>query len=189
MMKAILFDCFGVLAEDGWLPFKRKHIGDNEAVAQAVADLGKQNEFGIIGNEDYFRQSAEVIGVEESQLRSALGKQVPNTELFEFIRSDLKPSYKIGLLSNANYDVLHDLFTPEQAKLFDATVMSFESRMIKPDPRMFQLMASRLGVAMHECVFIDDVERYVVAAEELGMRAILYKTPTQLRRDLLQLLK
>lgn len=188
-VKAIIFDCFGVLAEDGWLPFKRTYIGDNEQVAQAVADLGKQNEYGIIGNEDYIRQSAAIIGVDEQALRAAVGKRVPNVELFDFIKTELKPRYKIGLLSNANYDVLHDLFTPDQAAVFDASVMSFESKMIKPDPRMFMLIAKRLDVAMDECVFVDDVARYVTAAEELGMQALLYNSPTRLQQDLLQLLK
>ena len=38
--KAIIFDCFGVLAEDGWLPFKRKYIGDNLELMQTISDLG-----------------------------------------------------------------------------------------------------------------------------------------------------
>lgn len=188
MIRAIVFDCFGVLAEDGWLPFKRKYIGDNQEVAQEVADLGKQNEYGIIGNEDYYKQSAEIIGVDEQLLRKAVGKQVPNEELFAFIKNELKPKYKIGLLSNANYDVMHGLFTPKQANLFDATVMSFEDKLIKPDPRMFNLMAERLGVDISEYIFIDDIERYCVAAEALGITSLLYENPTALQRDLLQLL-
>lgn len=184
MIKAIIFDCFGVLAEDGWLPFKRKYIGDNAELAQAVSDLGKQNDYGMIGNSDYFAKAAELIGVDEQTLRDAVGRKVPNEELFEYIKSDLKPKYKIGLLSNANYDVVHELFTPEQAALFDASVMSFESKLVKPDQCMFMLMAERLGVRWDECVFVDDVERYCVAAEEIGIRSILYKSPQQLKQEL-----
>jgi HAD superfamily hydrolase (TIGR01509 family) len=189
MIKAIIFDCFGVLAEDGWLPFKRKYIGENQELAQAVTDLGKQNDYGMIGNNTYFAEAAKLIGVEEKQLREAVDKQVPNEDLFTYIKTELKPHYKIGLMSNANYDVVSKLFTPEQAGLFDASVMSFESRLVKPDPRMFQLMADRLGVEMHECIFIDDVERYCDAAEALGMTAIVYKNQEALEREFLQHLK
>lgn len=188
MIRAIIFDCFGVLAEDGWLPFKRKYIGDNQELADAIADLGKQNEYGMIDNKDYLKQSAALMGVDEQLLASALGKRLPNEELFEFIQAELKPKYKIGLLSNANYDVLHDLFTPEQAAVFDASVMSFESKLIKPDARMYQLMADRLQVRWDEIIYIDDIERYCVAAEALGMTSILYESPSQLKQDLLQLL-
>ncbi|MDQ3064980.1 MAG: HAD-IA family hydrolase [bacterium] len=188
MIQAIIFDCFGVLAEDGWLPFKRRYIGDNQELAQQAADLGKQNEFGMINNDEYYQQAAQLLGVEESVLRGALGKRVANDELFEFIEKELKPKYKIGMLSNANYDVLGELFTPMQASVFDASVMSFKDKLIKPDLRMFELMATRLDVEMEECVMIDDVERYCVAAEEAGMSSVVYKNPTQATQDLLQIL-
>lgn len=184
MIKAIIFDCFGVLAEDGWLPFKRKHIGGNVELAQAVADLGKQNEYGMLSSAEFTAQAAELMGVPPAELVAALGKQVPNQELFEFINTELKPKYKIGLLTNANYDVLRQLFTPEQAGVFDATAMSFETRLIKPDKRMFQVIADRLGVLPEECVFIDDVERYCIAAEQYGMVSILYESPGQLKAGL-----
>lgn len=173
MIKAIIFDCFGVLAEDGWLPFKRAHIGDNPELVQALIDLGKQNEYGMIENAEYNRQVAELIGVSEDELANALGRKVANEQLFEFIKT-LKPRLKIGLLSNANYNVMEDLFTQEQASLIDAAVLSYECRMIKPDPRMYQLIADRLGVLPEECVFVDDLERYAIASEEVGMTGIWY---------------
>lgn len=188
MIRAIVFDCFGVLAEDGWLPFKRKYIANNQELADQITDLGKQNDYGMIGNSDYFKNAAEVIGVPEAELRAAVGKRVPNEELFAYISTELKPTYKIGLLSNANYDVVTDLFTIEQAEMFDASVMSYEARLVKPDPRMFELMARRLGVELDEYVFIDDVERYCVAAEALGVTSVLYSDPEQLQKQLKALL-
>jgi HAD superfamily hydrolase (TIGR01509 family) len=184
MIKAIIFDCFGVLAEDGWMPLKRKYIGDNLAMAQEVSDLGKQNEYGMIDNETHLHKMAAVMGMDAEELRTALGKKVPNEELFEYMRTQLKPHYRIGLMSNANFNVLTDLFTPGQAELFDASVMSYESRLIKPDERMFDLMVSRLGVERNESVFIDDQERYCNAAEEIGIAGIWYRTPGQFRVDL-----
>jgi epoxide hydrolase-like predicted phosphatase len=184
MIKAIIFDCFGVLAEDGWMPLKRKHIGDNAVMAQEVADLGKQNEYGMIDNETHLHQMAEIMGIDSEILRKALGVRVPNEELFDFVVKELKPYYKIGLMSNANFDVTKDLFTPNQAAVFDASVMSFESRLIKPDERMFDLMATRLGVRWDECVFVDDQERYCEVAERLGMRGVVYSDNQQCIEDL-----
>ncbi len=185
MIKAIIFDCFGVLAEDGWLPFKRKYIGDNRELARQVADLGKQSDHGFIDYETHLEQTAELIGVSLGELSAALGRKVPNEELFELIKTELKPKYKIGLMSNANYDVVHELFTPDQAALFDEAVMSYESKLVKPDERMYHLMANKLGVEMDECLYIDDIERYCMAAEEYGMTSILYKSPAQIRKALM----
>jgi HAD superfamily hydrolase (TIGR01509 family) len=184
MIKAIIFDCFGVLAEDGWMPIKRKYIGDNFRLAQEIADLGKQNEFGMIDNEAHLHKMASLMGINQEELRAALGRKVPNVELFEFIIAQLKPKYKIGLMSNANFNVLTDLFTEEQASIFDASVISYESRLIKPDERMFDLMAERLGVELDECIFVDDQERYCVAAEDCGMESIYYQNLEQFQERL-----
>jgi len=188
VIKAIIFDCFGVLAEDGWIPLKRKYVGDNRKLAEAISDIGKQNEYGFIDNETHIRKMAEIMDVDVDILRKGLGIRVPNEELFEYIKKELKPKYKIGLMSNANYDVVHALFTPDQAIMFDASVMSFESHLIKPDERMYQLIAQRLGVAMNECMFIDDQERYCVAAENYGMQAHFYTSPLGLEAYLKKLL-
>lgn len=187
MIKAIIFDCFGVLAEDGWLPFKRKYIGDDAGLAREVADLGKQSDYGMIDYESHLEQVAELVGVSRGELSSALGRKVPNEELFDYIKNELKPRYRIGLMSNANYDVTQELFAPEQTALIDASVMSYESRMVKPDERMYVLMAERLGVEPEDCVFVDDQERYCSTAEYLGMRGIVYQNFMQFKNELLKL--
>ena len=176
MIKAIIFDCFGVLAEDGWLPLKRKYVGDNQTLADEIADLGKQNEYGYIDNTTLLEHMAKLMRIDQTVLEEALHKRVPNTALFAFIQNKLKPHYKIGLLTNANYNVLTDLFTKEQAALIDVSVMSFESKLIKPDPAMFALMVKRLGVSPEECLLIDDVERYCTAAETFGMQTIWWQS-------------
>lgn len=188
MIKAIIFDCFGVLAEDGWMPIKRKYIGGNLQMAQEIADLGKQNEYGMIDNETHLHKMAEIMNVNPEELRGALGVRVPNEELFIYIARELKPHYKIGLMSNANFNVLTDLFTPEQAVLIDENVMSYESRLIKPDERMFDLMAMRLGVDRSECVFVDDQERYCTASEAYGMTGIWYQSFDQFKSELTEIL-
>lgn len=188
MIKAIIFDCFGVLAEDGWLPFKRQHIGNDAELAEEIADLGKQNEYGMITASEYIDQAAQLMQVDAAELRQATSKRQPNEVLFTLIR-ELKPRYKIGLMSNANYDVVHELFEPEQAALFDASVLSYESKLVKPDPRMYALMCEKLGVEHEECIYIDDIERYCTAAELLGMETIAYENPTQTQKELAGLLR
>ena len=174
MIHAIIFDCFGVLAEDGWLPFKRHYIGDDTALEQEIADLGKQNEHGLIDNQTHARKVSQRLGVSQETYLRAVGRQVPNQKLFSYIQKHLRPYFKIGLLSNANYDVLSDLFTAEQAALIDASALSYECRLIKPDPRMYHLIAERLGVASEACVYIDDVIRYCSAAQDVGMQTIAH---------------
>jgi len=59
--------------------------------------------------------------------------------------------------------------------LFDVVVISGEVGMRKPEERIFRHAAGLLGLDPAECVFIDDIEANVTAAESLGMTAILHR--------------
>lgn len=53
------------------------------------------------------------------------------------------------------------------------------------EEEMFLLMTEELGVAPEECVFIDDNQKSIDVAQSVGMQAILFENPEQLRDDLL----
>jgi hypothetical protein len=77
-----------------------------------------------------------------------------------------------GMLSNSwGGGYPRELF-PE---LFDAVVISSEVGMRKPEPRIFQHAAQLLGLQPAECIFIDDIEANVVAAEREGFTGVLHR--------------
>lgn len=188
MIKAIIFDCFGVLAEDGWTPFKRQYIEGNPEVAMAVKLLGKDVDSGKRSFEDMIHETAHLTNVHESVVRAAVERQVPNEGLFAYIQFSLKPKYKIGMLSNASYNVVDLLFTREQKNLLDAHVLSYEAGFVKPDSRMYKLIADRLEVNIEECVMVDDQSRHCAGAISAGMQAIVYDNLEQTKRDLERIL-
>jgi 2-haloacid dehalogenase len=55
---------------------------------------------------------------------------------------------------------------------------------MKPDPRIFQILLERNGIAPESAVFIDDVERNAAAATRLGIHGIHFRSPDQLRAEL-----
>jgi HAD superfamily hydrolase (TIGR01509 family) len=174
MIKAVVFDCFGVLVTDGWLPFRDKYFGhDGDLFAQAVA-LNKSTDSGLIGYSDFIAQVAQLADLTEKETRKEIENNVPDAELFEFIERKLKPKYKIGLLSNAAENWLSELFTPEQVSLFDAVGLSYEIGSVKPAPITYTTIAERLGVDVSECVFVDDHVHYCEGAEVVGMQAVPY---------------
>lgn len=63
--------------------------------------------------------------------------------------------------------------------LVDEIVYSHEVGMSKPDPRIYELTCTRLGVRPDEMVFLDDVETCVAGAREAGIRAVLYRGNAQ----------
>ena len=58
------------------------------------------------------------------------------------------------------------------AELFDGIVISGEEGFRKPDPRMYELGAQRIGAEPSACVFVDDLVFNLDPARELGMAAV-----------------
>ena len=67
---------------------------------------------------------------------------------------------------------------------FDGLLVSGEERMTKPDPAFFRLLLDRFGLDPGATVFVDDSEANVAAARELGIDAVRFTGPDQLRREL-----
>jgi putative hydrolase of the HAD superfamily len=70
---------------------------------------------------------------------------------------------------------------------FDTVVISDQVGLRKPDPEIFSLTARRLGLAPSECVFADDVARYLQPAQDLGMSTIHATDPTTTVTELARL--
>ena len=61
--------------------------------------------------------------------------------------------------------------------MYHAVVISGEVGMRKPEERIFRHAAGLIGLTPGECVFIDDMEANVRAAEAMGMHAVLHTQP------------
>jgi putative hydrolase of the HAD superfamily len=64
-------------------------------------------------------------------------------------------------------------------ELFDAVVISADVGMRKPEERIFRHAAQLLGLPLGECVFVDDLEANVLAAEALGMTGVWHTDPAE----------
>ncbi len=95
--------------------------------------------------------------------------------LIAFIRQ-LRPRYKIGLISNAMDSLRHDLTHRWGiGDLFDSIIISAEEHCMKPDPVIYQRALTRLTSRPEATVFIDDFLVNVVGAQAVGMHAIHYR--------------
>jgi putative hydrolase of the HAD superfamily len=103
--------------------------------------------------------------------RSAQAAIEPNLELARRLR----PRYQVSVLSNADVSLRSRLERDGLDRLFDDVVVSAEVGMAKPEPAIFRLAAKRLGLAPGECVFVDDWDKNVEAARDVGMQAVLYR--------------
>ncbi len=179
MIKAIIFDCFGVLTSDKWKEFVRSLP---EAEQEPARELNRAMDRGFLSPEDFVKQMHELTGLTSEQIMNAINpEQDKNISLLNYIR-ELRPKYKIGLLSNVSSNWIEESFlTTDEAKLFDALILSYEVGMIKPDVDLYKLAARRLSVNPEECIFIDDGPRNVEGAITAGMQGIHYEGVHRLR--------
>jgi len=67
---------------------------------------------------------------------------------------------------------------------FDHIVASCDVKLLKPDPRIYHLALNRLEATAAETVFVDDTPENVTAAEDMGMKAILFESRGQVLADM-----
>lgn len=70
---------------------------------------------------------------------------------------------------------------------FHGIVVSGDLGLLKPDPAIYHHLASDYGLDLTHCVFIDDIDKNVAAANAVGMTALRFTTPEQLAKDLVAL--
>ncbi|MCW2904619.1 MAG: HAD-superfamily hydrolase, subfamily variant 3 [Streptosporangiaceae bacterium] len=90
----------------------------------------------------------------------------PVRPMYEALRRARANGVRTGLVSNSwGNDYPRELWH----ELFDCVVISSEVGIRKPDERIFQHALEQLGLPPQECVFIDDIQHNVRAAEAIGM--------------------
>jgi len=99
--------------------------------------------------------------------------------------ADLRPRYQTAILSNAwsnGRDVIVGRYGLGSA--VDTIFISAEERLAKPDPRLYQRVAERLGVQPAEAVLVDDFLANVDGARAAGWQAIHYRSGLDVRAEL-----
>lgn len=179
MISAVIFDCFGVLSTGWWEQLCEEFFSHDESLKKRARDINRAVNAGHMSYEEYLDEICRMSGLTMRELKERTSDMSPNRLLFDYIRDELKPKYKIGMLSNAASNWLKDLFEPDQVSLFDAILLSYEVGAVKPDAIMYTTVANRLGVPIDECLFIDDVDTYCQAAKGQGMQAIHHTDTNQ----------
>jgi len=115
--------------------------------------------------------------------RRYYGDEKINPEVIELLKL-LINQYQLAVISNHPPGLKQWLREWDIHWLFEQVVCSGDEGVAKPEPEIFHLALERLGVAAPEAVFVDDTEAHVIAAQALGIRALLFTTAEKLQREL-----
>lgn len=188
MIKAVIFDCFGVLVK----PAFGTIFTDFPDRAEDTRNLINKSNSGELLHQQYIQAMAQNLHltVEETLNRYWRNKQRDEATITWVKNLHASGTVKVGLLSNVGQNWIDD-FLPEAERnqMFDKVILSYQVGMIKPFPSIYQLMAQRLNLSPEDCLMIDDVEENIVGASKAGMKGIVYKNDVQAQAELQALLE
>lgn len=198
-IDTIVFDLGGVLID--WNPkYLYRKIFETEAEIDqflsticvpewnALQDAGRSLEEAteelVAKHPDWEAQIRPFYGRWEEMLGGPIHETV---EILE--RVIASPQYRVYALTNWS----HETFPVAQARYeflswFEGIVVSGEEKLAKPDPKLYKVLFDRYNINPETAVFIDDSLPNVASSNALGMRAIQFKSPMQLRERLAELL-
>lgn len=189
MIKNLLFDLGGVIMDIRRLncvaSFERLGMKDADNFLGEYSQKGPflQLEEGAISEEQFRDAVRQFIAgeVTDEQIDSAFCDflvGIPKYRL-EQLRQ-LKKSYNIYMLSNTNSIMWRSRIAEdfrqeglEREDYFDGIVTSFEARSIKPDAKIFHTVVEKLGINPDETLFLDDSQKNLDAAAQLGFHTLL----------------
>lgn len=142
-------------------------------------DVFMQQEKGLITSSEFREEIRSMIGkpISDKQIDAAWNSflvGIPTYKLDLLLK--LREKYVVYLLSNTNeihwkwsckHAFLHRTFKVED--YFEKIYLSFEMKMMKPEPEIFKAVIEDAGIDPKETFFIDDSEMNCKVAQELGI--------------------
>ena len=197
-IKNIIFDFGGVLMD--WNPryFFKDYFGDDERMEyflkniavdewNAEQDRGRSLAEGTEIQVEKFPDWEKEIRAYYDNWTTMLRSDIP--ENVEVLRKLAKTDYQLFGLTNWSHETFpYALANYDFFELFDGKiVVSGEEKLIKPNPKIWEILLERYNIKAEESVFIDDNLKNIEVAKSLGFITVHITEKTNLEEKLKQL--
>jgi putative hydrolase of the HAD superfamily len=198
--RAVIFDLWDTLVvwpvdeATGFYARMAEHLGiGHERFAEAWSVAYDERATGPI--EPSVRSVCRTLEVDEGLAEGLIGVRVDYTREVLVPRpgavevlEELRRGYRLGLISVCSEEVPILWDATQMAPLIDQAVFSCSEGVVKPERKIYEIAAERLGVATTDCLFVDDQPGFVAGAIEAGMDAyVLGEPPVERLEDVLEL--
>lgn len=194
MIRNIIFDVGNVLVEYSWeRMLKALHITGEayDAVAKATVLSPMWNELdrSLLSDEEILEGFIQNAPEYEKEIRLVWDNIPESIHCYdysvEWVREFRKKGYGTYILSNYSkrgYEATKQEL-PFVADM-DGVLFSYEVKLVKPEPEIYQTLLKKFQLKPEECVFLDDNEKNVIAAREAGIHAIHFQNKEQAEAEL-----
>ncbi len=193
-IKAVIFDLGGVLV--GFRPnvlVKGKFVpkpGQLDWNNKTVPALYNKFARGLISPQQFYSGILPFMRhkISFSEFETFWGNRIFTwrPSVIQFVKQLRKAGYKIGVISDCDAVTYPAIMKRYNLLPFiDAAATSFEVHKRKYEKDLFSALLRNLKEKPSNCIFIDDLQRYVKMGKLLGLNAVQFKNLQQLRRNLL----
>ena len=196
-IRTIFWDLGGVLLTNGWDIHQRARVlsslGVDLEAYESVHDTHNYFwERGLSSAEDFFR---ETVLLPNPQLNLTFAELWPlvcaqsrvlHPESFDILDAlHASGRFRLATLNNESRELnAHRLDAFDLRRYFGYFLCSGYLHEMKPAPGIYRYAVEISGHHPSSALFIDDKPENCAAARALGMQAIVFRSPSQLRRDL-----
>ena len=133
-------------------------------------------ECGQMSQRDFEVTMGRLLGLDDKGLLAkALAHLRPRPEVIDLTRRARAKGVRVAALSNSWGTGDYDPYAGwELDQMFDAVVISDQVGLRKPNPEIYELTATKIGLPPGECLFVDDTEHNLPAARDLGMGTLFF---------------
>ena len=185
MSNAVIFDMGGILLDSPMLELTAAYSDTPEDARLLDQAIFKSPEWaaldrGVVSEEQVLSAARERL---PEELHEAAARVMEHWDEFLFPKPEMNALAReldalgvpLYLLSNTSARFYRFREKIEVLPLLRGALLSFEEKLLKPDPELYRRLFSRFGLSPGECFFIDDLHLNVEAARWCGMRAFHYQ--------------
>lgn len=197
MITTIIFDIGNVLADFNWEKHFRsfgftEEIYDRLSKATVKSPLWNEFDRGVMSEEEILQGFIANDPEIEEEIRMAVrdvGAMVfRNDYAIPWIQELQAKGYRCLYLSNFSERGHKECAAAlDFIPYMDGGILSYQEKMIKPMPEIYQLLIDRYNLTPKECVFMDDTVRNLEGAEKFGIHTIHFKNKAQAVEELRKL--
>lgn len=197
VIRAVVFDLGNVLIRwDARLLYRSMFNGDESAMTEfltriefdawnAQQDAGRSFAIGIAEKVAEYPIYKPYIEAYWTHWEESLGGVIDGTVIImDELRRAGYPLFALSNWSAETFPRIRNRPEFEFLNWFDCIILSGEVKVAKPNPEIYHILLKQINYPPESCLFVDDSQPNIKAAQQVGLQAVQFTSPEQFREVL-----